>query len=141
MAVIIFQIVDAPRSKGAGILLLEAVTGCPSAAGKLSRIRIDAQLQALGVDIIGKRLDAIRKFLRVWNDVVVAVTTALPQVINEDVLVTSISESMFHHGIGSFLNQFLADVPLKEIPGHPSHRGSLGQLVTFQKCFAFLCKR
>ena len=124
IAVVIFQIVDTPRSKGAGILLLETITGCPSTAGKLGGIRIDTQLQSLGVNIVGKRLDTIREFLRVWNDVIMAVTTSLPQVIYKDVFVTGIAETVFYHGIGSFLDQLFTDVTFKEVPCHPSHRRS-----------------
>ena len=124
IAVIIFQIVDTPRSKGAGILLLKTITGCPSTAGKLGGIRIDTQLQSLGVNIVGKCLDAIREFLWVWNDVIMTVTTSLPQVIYKDVFVTGIAETVFYHSIGSFLDQLFTDVTFKEVPCHPSHRRS-----------------
>ena len=40
----------------------------------------------------------------------------------------------------SFLDELFADVPLKEVPCHPSHRRSFCQLVTLLQRFTLLCK-
>ena len=84
------------------VLLLEAQAGGPSTAGKLGGVAVDAELQALGVHIVGQRLDAVGKFLGVGNDVVVAVASALPQVVDEDVLVAGLHEAVLHHGVCRF---------------------------------------
>ena len=102
VAIVVFQVVDPPRCERASVLLLEAQAGGPSTAGKLGGVAVDAELQALGVHIVGQCLDAVGKFLGVGNDVVVAVASALPQVVDEDVLVAGLHEAVLHHGVGRF---------------------------------------
>ena len=78
IAIIILQVVDAPRGKRACILLLEAIAGGASTTCQLRRIRVDAEFQALGMDVIGNGFHAIRKLLGVWDDIVVLVSSSLP---------------------------------------------------------------
>ena len=121
VAVVILQIVDAPRGEGACVLLLKAQACCPSATSELRCIRVDAELQSLRVNIVGERLYARRELLRVGYDVVLSVASALPEVIDEDIFVAGIAKSAFDHSVGCLAYELLVDVSLKEVPCHPTH--------------------
>ena len=121
IAVVVLQIVDAPRSEGACVLLLETEARCPSAAGELRRIRVDAELQTLRVDIVGERLYARRELLRVGYDVVLSVASALPEVVDEDIFVAGVAKSAFDHSVRCLADELFVDVSLEEVPCHPAH--------------------
>ena len=121
VAVVVLQIVYAPRGEGACVLLLKTQTRCPSAAGELCRIRVDAELQSFGVYIVGERLYARRKLLRVGYDVVLTVASALPEVVDEDIFVAGVAEPAFNHGVSGLAYELFVDVALEEVPCHPSH--------------------
>ena len=82
------------------------------------------------MNIVGKRLYAIRKLLRVRDDVVAVVPAALPKVIDEDILVAGVAQPAFHHGIGGLLDELLGYVALEHVPRHPAHGRGWGQLAT-----------
>ena len=123
IAVVIFKVVYAPRGKGACILLLKPIACGISGTGKLCRIGVDAQLQPLGVYIVGQGLYAARKLLGVGYQVVAVVASSLPAVVYKDVFIAGIAVAALHHGIGRLAYQLFVDVSLKLVPGHPSHRG------------------
>ena len=67
------------------------------------------------------RLDARRELLWVGDDIVAHVSSALPQVVDEEVFVACLHQAACHHGIGCLADKLLVDVAFEHVPGHPSH--------------------
>ena len=58
VAPVVFEIIHSPRRVGLGVLHFVVPAAGPAAASVPARIRIDAELQSLGMDVVGQRLDA-----------------------------------------------------------------------------------
>jgi hypothetical protein len=67
IAPVVLQVVHAPRRVLGGVLVLVAVAARPILAGARSGVRIDAELEALRVDVVGKRLH-VGESLRIRHD-------------------------------------------------------------------------
>jgi hypothetical protein len=84
----------------ARILILVSEATWPSGAGLTSNVRINAELQAERMDIVGQCFDPGREPLRIGDDVAALVTRNLPAVVDYNVLVARVFHAGFHHGIG-----------------------------------------
>ena len=115
-APVILQVVHAPRRILNRILIFVTQAARTPSAGQRSNIGIHAKLQTQPVNVVTHGLHAMRKTLRVDNDVPAGVAAHLPAVIDVNVLVTSIFHAGFHNHIRHALNQFFADVAGKLIP-------------------------
>ena len=55
-APVVLEIVNTPGGLGLGVLRLVAVAACIAGTGLGARAGVDAELQSLGVDVVGERL-------------------------------------------------------------------------------------
>ena len=87
-----------------------------TAAGVIARIAIDACLQALAVDMIHDRFQAIGEALFIDEQLACrGVTTALKAIIGVDILITSLLKPV-RHGVGLLLDERLRDVTIVGVP-------------------------
>ena len=84
-------------------------------------VGVNSKFQADRMHVIGKRFDALRKTLRIGNDVAVRIARDLPTVVNHDVLIVGVLHAGFHHRVRHPTDQFVAHVAAKFVPGVPSH--------------------
>ncbi len=124
VAVIVLEVVDTPGGVGVGIdLLVTEGTGSAS-AGLVAGIGVETELEALGVDVVGESLHARGEGLGVFNDdVSVVITVNLPAVIEVEVLVAELEESLLDHDIGSISGELLRDLAMELVPGVETHLG------------------
>ena len=93
MAPVVFEEVHAPIGKGLGIDLFMVLAGRASAAGERATVGIDAKLEAASVDVIGDSFHPIREFLRVGEETAIRAATAMPVIVDDDILVTGVLQS------------------------------------------------
>ena len=129
VAPVVFEIIHSPRRVGLGVLVFVAPAAGPAAASMRARIGIDAQLQSLGMDIVGQRFDAGRKPCWIRQNFPLRIALLrLPEIINVDVLVARGFHAVGGHGVGGFADQLLADPALKFVPTVPAHLRCHGEL-------------
>ena len=130
VAVIVLEVVDTPGGVGVDIdLLVTEGTGSAS-AGLVASIGVDAELEALGVDVVGESLHAGGETLRIFNDnVSLLITVNLPAVIEVEVLVAELEESLLDHDIGSISGELLGNVAAEFLPGVETHLGLEAQAI------------
>ena len=86
-------------------------------------IGVDAQFEPLGMHIIGKPLDTVRKFsrngIRLYDAVRIARTR--PAVVNVHELITGRLHAVRNHRVGGVRNRGLADAAAIAVPVVPAH--------------------
>jgi len=94
VAIIIFEEIDSPPSPELCILFLKTITARVPRAGLLGGIRIDTEFESLFVNVIGQRFHPARKFLRVSDQIAVAIPFVFdrPAIIDDDIVVPIILE-------------------------------------------------
>ncbi len=125
LAPVVFQVVDAPARIGLGVLVFMAARARMVAAGFQAGVGIDAELQPLGMDVVGQGLDARRKALGVGDDEAVFIAALLPAVVDDDVLIAGGLHAGRHHGVGGAANLGFVDIAVEVVPGIPAHRRGL----------------
>src|SRR4029078_5878736 len=80
VAPVVLQIVDVPLRVSLRILILAAATAGVASARLGARIRVDAQPEPLGMDVISQGFDARGELLRVGPDKSLAVAFPLPAI-------------------------------------------------------------
>ena len=130
VAVIVLEVVDTPGGVGVDIdLLVTEGTGSAS-TGLVAGIGVETELEALGVDVVGESLHAGGETLRIFDDNVgLWVTVDLPAVVEVEVLVTELEESLLDHDIGSISGELLGNVAAEFLPGVETHLGLEAQAV------------
>ena len=83
--------------------------------------------------IVSHRLHAVRELHGIHLDEAIAVTFAVPAVVDINIGVARIAQPAFHHRIGNALDDVFRDVALKLVPCTPSHLWGVCQM------FPFLC--
>src|SRR5208282_5903412 len=68
VAPVVFQVINTPLRISLRVLKFVAPAAGPAAAGFVADIRIDAELQSFGVDVISQRFYARRELLRIRLD-------------------------------------------------------------------------
>ena len=86
-AQVVLQVIDPPRGVGVGVLLLVTKRPLEMGAGLRSRRGIDADLQPLGMNVVGQSLHVGE--LLVGLDVSLRVALAFPGVVDVDIGVPS----------------------------------------------------
>ena len=122
VAVIVLEVVDTPGGVGVDIdLLVTEGTGSAS-TGLVAGIGVETELEALGVDVVGESLHAGGETLRIFDDNVgLWVTVDLPAVVEVEVLVAELEESLLDHGIGGVSGELLGNVAAELVPGVETH--------------------
>src|SRR6266704_3344946 len=92
-------------------------------------VRFQADLQALGMVVVGEGLDAGGESFRVGDNVAGGVTADLPAIVNDDVFVTGVLHAAGDEGVGGRLDELLGNVAAETVPTVPAHRGSESQTV------------
>ena len=122
VAVVVLQVVHAPRGErlGVGGLMAEAA-GVPG-TGRGARVLVDAQLQAEGVHIVRGALDAVGELGGVRNQPAGGVTGVRhPAVVDVDVGVARSLHAVGVHGLRGGLDQRLGDVAAVGVPVVEAH--------------------
>ena len=104
-----------------------AVAARVSRASVRAGSRIDAELQSLGVDVVGERLHVGK--LVVGVDDAAGVAVAFPGVVDVEVDVASVTHSAGDESVGHFAHGFVVDASGEEVPTVPSHGRGLGEAV------------
>src|ERR1039457_6806553 len=81
------------------------------------------------MDIVAHRLHAMRKALRIGDDVATRITAHLPAIVDVYVFIPGIFHAGSHHGVGHAPDHVFADVAGKLVPGIPAHRRSQGKVL------------
>ena len=89
-APVVLQVVDAPGSVLDRVLIFVPESAGPLRASHRPRVRINAELQSQRMNVVADRLHAVRKALRVDDNVSVRVAAHLPAVVNVDVHISRI---------------------------------------------------
>src|SRR5260370_890133 len=114
--------------KQGGLIVVAAAAGA-AGAGFRASIGIDAEVEALGMDVIGEGLDAGGESFRVGDDVAGGVAADLPAIVNDDVFVAGVLHAAADEGVGGGLDEILVDVAGEAVPTVPAHRRSESQAV------------
>ena len=137
-APVVLEVVNPPRGKGVRILLLmvqaaqaiNRVTVPMVCTGLGTGHSVDAELQALGVDVVTDGLHAAGKTIRVGEEHTVSTAPALPAVVNDYILVAGLAHAIAGHGISSCLDHgFVEPIAADLVPTIPSHGRGQGQVV------------
>jgi len=121
-APIVFEVVDAPGRKGAGILELVAPAAGIAAAGERAGARVDAELEAVGMEVIGEGFHAARKLGGIGDEVALRVALfERPGVVDDEVVVAGVAHAIFDHGFGGFADDAFVDVAGEGVPAVPAH--------------------
>ena len=122
-AEVVLEVVESPGGVCVGILLLVAEGGGVAGAGFVAGTGVEADFEALGVDVVGEGLH-VREF-GVGGDVALSVAGAFPGVVNVDVDVAGI----FHAGgddlVSGGADTLVVDALCEVVPGVPTHGGGL----------------
>src|SRR4029078_6962006 len=129
VAPVVLQIVDVPLRVTLRILILAAATARVAAARLGARIRVDAQPEPLGMDVISQGFDARGELLRVGPDKSLAVAFPLPAIIDVYVLIAASLHSIGRHGVSRCADDLLVDVASELIPAVPPHGRRQRELV------------
>ena len=121
VAPVVFEVVDAPVRVLQRVLIFVALAAGPLGASQCSGIRINPKLQALVMNIVGQRLDARRKVLRIRNDTSDGIAIHLPAVVDHHVLIAGVFHPAADHRVSHALDQIFADVAVKFVPAVPAH--------------------
>jgi len=120
-AEVVLEVVDTPGGIEIGVLLLMAERGLVTAAGLGAGGGVNADFEALGVDVVGEGLHV--RELGVGVQDAAGVALALPGVVDVDVDVAGV----FHAGgddlVGGVADVFVSDAFREVIPTVPSHGG------------------
>src|SRR5262249_43529951 len=129
-AVVPLDVVDAPRGEGHRVLHLVILGAGPMAAGLGAAVAVDAELQALVVNVVGDGLDAVGKRRRVrLQRAVGGARRQRPAVVDVHVLVAGVLHAAGHHGVGDLTDEVRVDVARELVPAVPPHRRRGGQPV------------
>src|ERR1019366_4083855 len=136
-APVVFQVVDAPLGPSLGILCFVPVAGFISGAGPGTGSGIDAELEALGVDIVGQGFHVGEFF--VGEDVAVFIAAGhpgafdhaalLPGVVDVDVDVAGLAHAGGSDGVGHPADGRVIDATGELVPTVPTHGRGLGEAV------------
>ncbi len=132
VAPVFLHVIDAPLGERPRVLLLVAVCAGPALAGLTPRVGVDAELQSLGVHVVGERFDAAGKARGVRDEPSLGVARHLPAIVDHDVLVAGVAHAVGGHGVGRFLDELRAHVAAEVIPAVPTHRRRAGEPVVDQ---------
>ena len=114
IAVVVLEVVDAPRGKLLRVVELVLEAARVARAGVRAAARVNAELQPFRVHVVGHGLDAVREFLRVGDEAAVfAALLEAPAVVYDDVLVALALEAAFAQGVGRAADERFVDVPCK----------------------------
>ena len=132
VAVVQLEVVDAPGRVLIRVLLEVAVAAGRALTRLVAGVLVDAELQALAVDVVTEPLHAVRETGRVDLQVAVGVTVVLhPAVVDVDVVVTELVQAEVHDRVGRLGEQRLVHlaVAAEAGPGVEAHRRGQRQAV------------
>src|SRR5712691_7901956 len=121
VAPIIFKVIDAPGGVLEGVLKFMAAASGTLGAGHGASIGVDAEFQALGVNVVGESLDAGRESVRVGYDVAGGVAADLPAIVDDNVFVAGVLHAAGDKGVGGGLDEIFGYVAGETIPTVPAH--------------------
>jgi len=123
-AEVVLEEVDAPAGVHLSVLNFVAEAAFVASTGLWSGRGVDAELEALGVDVVAERLHVGEA--AVGMELSVGVAGALPGVVDVDVDVAGVAHAGGDHEIGCGTNVGVGDVFCEVIPAIPAHWRSGG---------------
>lgn len=129
---VVLEVVDAPRGERGGVLRLvppaarRARIGTAGLrAGAVTRHLVDAELQALAVDVVPEGLHPARELGRVGPQVARPVALRVePAVVDHHVPVAGLSHARAHHRVGGLADLRLGHSAAEAVPAVPAQRWS-----------------
>ena len=118
-AEVVLEVVDAPGGVHLCVLLLVAQRGDVTAAGLGSGAGVDADLEALGVDVVGEGLHV--RELGVGVQHAAGVALGLPGVVDVDVDVAGVLHAGGDELVGGVADVLVGDLVGKVVPAIPAH--------------------
>ncbi len=117
IAVVIFEVVNTPLRKGLRVVEFVLKAARVSATGVSTRTRINSKFQPFGVNIIRDCFNTVRKLIAVGNEPAVrAALLFAPAVVDNDVFITSLAQTLRFKRVRGGLYQFLVYLPCKGVP-------------------------
>ena len=124
MTIVVFEQVYAPRCILFGIDSFFAIRTKGSCASVVGSIGIDTEFQTFAVGIVYRGFHADGELDRVFLGTTIGMTCfGVPEVVDDEVVVANIFQSLLHHGIRHFLHHVSRDFVLHHVPRNPSHHG------------------
>ena len=134
-AIVVFKIVDTPRSEGFGIDEFVFEGGGVAGTGKVSRAGIHTEFKTLGMDVIGNVFHAVGELYMVGHQAAVFVTLHFcPAVVDNEVFIARVEKSVCDERVCGFHDQCLVDISAKGVPRVPAE----GWLAYYHNISAFL---
>ena len=127
IAPVIFQVIDSPLGVHESILILVPEAARITGAGIGAGIAVNAQFQALSVEIVGQSLHPRRELLRVLVDKALRIPLSVPAVVQVEIDISGIHKAVLDHLVGDVLDQGLVDIRLELVPGTPPHLRRVSQ--------------
>ncbi len=134
VAVVVLEVVHAPVGEllCVAVLVAERARESRAVAGLEAGAGVDAELEALGVDIVRDGLDAVREAGRVGHQLAVRVAVRQgPAVVEVDVPVAGVLEALVHEQVRDPLDHGLVEVgsAVRGVPVVEAHRRGEGEAV------------
>ena len=104
---------------------VSSVAIADTAASAVSCITVNACFQPFGVDVVAHDLQSMREALWMDSHFSCAGTAILEAVVDVNVLVADIFQSLRYHSVGLTLNDVFRDVDREGVPRTPAHSGGL----------------
>lgn len=116
VAVVVFEIVDAPGSKALRILCLVVERSSIACTRELSGTRIHAEQQIFVVQSVGHSEHAVWELGLVDYEVAIVATSTGPAVVEDDIVVAQIPQPVVYQQLGSLEQQILGDIAGERVP-------------------------
>ena len=124
MTIVIFEQVYSPRCILFSVNHFFAIRTKGSCASVVGSIGINAKLQAFAVSIVHRGFHTDGELGGVFLGSTIAMTIfSVPEVVDDEVVVSNIFQTLVHHGIRHFLHHVSRDFVLHHVPRNPSHHG------------------
>ncbi|KAI3478227.1 hypothetical protein L1887_59838 [Cichorium endivia] len=122
-AVVVLEVLEAGVGPALSVDVLVAERADVVSAGHGACRRVDAGLEAEGLDLVDDGLEAVGELLRVGRDLlgVGIALVCLPAVVDDDVVVAELVEALALDGLGGGEDSVLADVAGEGVPCVPAH--------------------
>ena len=123
-ALIVLPKVYAPVRQGLSVVVLVLELPRIAHAGAYTRVAIETELEAHGVELVGHKLDAVGEAPRIAADLAEAVAGGRqPGVVEVDKDVAGVAEACLDHPVGHVEHDRLAQVAARRVPRRPACSG------------------
>lgn len=115
-AVVVLEVVNAPRGECLGVLLLPVQGSGILRARHLAGAGVHSEQQAHVVNLVGYRLHSTGELVLVREELAIGASTSGPAVIKNNVLVAHVAQAKVQQLLGSIEQQIFRDATPEGIP-------------------------